>query len=381
MFLPKKDPLPNYKSSSKSLDKIFEIANQLPKLLLTGRVQQTIDNLKANDLSLNNLIKKHDIREIKLAMVHLSFISHAYIWGSKTPSKILPEVVAKPWVNLSNILGRPPILSYASYCLDNWYRINPKEEISLENVGLITNFLGGVDEDWFVTIHVCIENAASDSIHAASQLSKLNESDSIATYSKYLKQIIKSLRQVNDIFSRMPEKCDPYVYYHRVRPFIFGTKDNPDLKKGLIYKNQYNNKPQFFRGETGAQSSIIPYLDGALGIYHTEDHLRHYLNEMRDYMPPDHRKMIEEVELRSNAKHFIHQSKQLTNEYNKCLEEIRIFRAQHLEFAATYIHKQSQIKNPFGRGGSTITGTGGTPFMRYLKKHRDETQKQKIKKS
>ena len=380
MFLPQKDPLTNYKSSSKSLDRIFDIANHLPKLLLTGKVQHTLDNLKVNDLSIEHLIKNNDIQEIKLAMVHLSFISHAYIWGSKTPSKILPEVIAKPWVNLSSILGRPPILSYASYCLDNWYRINPKEEISLENVGLITNFLGGVDEDWFVTIHVCIENAATDAINGAFQLSKLNESDSIDIYSKYLKEIIKSLREVNAIFSRMPEKCDPYVYYHRVRPFIFGTKDNPDLKKGLIYENQYKNKPQFFRGETGAQSSIIPYLDGALGVYHTEDHLRHYLNEMRDYMPPDHRKMIEDVELRSNAKHFIHQSKQLTNEYNKCLEEIRIFRAQHLEFAATYIHKQSQIKNPFGRGGSTITGTGGTPFMKYLKKHRDETQKQKIKK-
>jgi indoleamine 2,3-dioxygenase len=99
---------------------------------------------------------------------------------------------------------------------------------------------------------------------------------------------------------------------------------------------------------------------------------------MRDYMPPDHRKMIEDVESRSNAKTYIQQSKRLVNEYNKCLEEIRKFRALHLEFAATYIHQQSQIKNPFGRGGSTITGTGGTPFMRYLKKHRDETQKQKI---
>jgi indoleamine 2,3-dioxygenase len=176
----------------------------------------------------------------------------------------------------------------------------------------------------------------------------------------------------------MPEKCDPYIYYHRVRPFIFGTKDNPDLSKGLIYENQYNNKPQFFRGETGAQSSIMPFLDGALGIYHTEDHLRHYLNEMRDYMPPNHRKSIEVVEKRSKAKILINESKKLTSEYNKCLEEIRVFRAQHLEFAATYIHKQSQITNPFGRGGSTITGTGGTPFMKYLKKHRDETQKQKI---
>jgi indoleamine 2,3-dioxygenase len=122
----------------------------------------------------------------------------------------------------------------------------------------------------------------------------------------------------------------------------------------------------------------MPFLDGALGIYHTKDHLRHYLNEMRDYMPPEHRKMIEGVEDRSNAKTYIQQSKRLVNEYNKCLEEIRKFRALHLEFAATYIHQQSQIKNPFGRGGSTITGTGGTPFMRYLKKHRDETQKQKI---
>ena len=311
-------------------------------------------------------------------MVQLSFISHSYVWGAKTPSKILPEVLAKPWVQLSNILGRPPILSYASYCLDNWYRLNINEKISLENVGLLTNFLGGVDEDWFVTIHVCIEDAAKGAVMAADNISKLTEINSIKDFSDNLKLIIQSLRKVNAIFARMPEKCDPYIYYHRVRPFIFGTKDNPDLRNGLIYENQFNNKPQFFRGETGAQSSIMPFLDAALGIYHTDDHLKHYLNEMRDYMPPEHRKAISTVEARSNAKTFISESKKLTLEYNKCLEEIRIFRAQHLEFAATYIHKQSQIKNPFGRGGSTITGTGGTPFMKYLKKHRDETDKQKV---
>ena len=241
---------------------------------------------------------------------------------------------------------------------------------------MITNFLGGVDEDWFVTIHVCIVNAAKDAITAACEICELKSNkDKKLEYG--LKRIIKSLRDVNNIFSRMPEKCDPYVYYHRVRPFIFGTKDNPDLKKGLIYQNEFNNRPQFFRGETGAQSSIMPLLDGALGIYHTKDHLRHYLNEMRDYMPPEHRAMIEQVEEISNAKTIIDGSKSLTNNYNKCLEEIRKFRALHLEFAASYIHKQSQIKNPFGTGGSTIKGTGGTPFMKYLKKHRDETQKQK----
>ena len=377
-FLSKTPPLRDYISKKKSLLNITEIANELPKLLLTNNVQNKINKLKVNELSVDILLKNKSEKEINLAMSHLSFIAHAFMWGGNKPEKILPEVVSKPWVKLSKYLGRPPILSYASYCLDNWYKVNQKEPISLDNVALINNFLGGVDEDWFVTIHVCIEDAASEAIDSAYKLSKLNESNNVDDFNTNLKKILKSLKNVNNIFSKMPEKCDPYIYYHRVRPYIFGTKDNPDLKKGLIYENQFNNKPQFYRGETGAQSSIIPFLDGALGIYHSNDNLRHYLNEMRDYMPPKHRKMIEDVEKRSKAKDLISQSKKLMNVYNNCLEEIRKFRAMHLEYAATYIHKQAQVHNTFGTGGSTIRGTGGTPFMRYLKKHRDETQKHKV---
>tara|TARA_B100001109_G_scaffold189281_1_gene155969 strand:- start:6859 stop:8001 length:1143 start_codon:yes stop_codon:yes gene_type:complete len=377
-FISKKPPLRTYKTKSKSLDLLENISSQLPKLLLTNKVQEKIKQLNKNSFSIDILLKKNSVSEINLAMSHLSFIAHAYIWGADKPSEVLPEVISKPWVKLSTYLGRPPILSYASYCLDNWYKIDSTQPISLNNVALINNFLGGVDEDWFVTIHVCIEDAARDAIDAAYELSFLNEKHKVHDFSVELKRIINSLKKVNYIFSLMPEKCDPYVYYHRVRPYIFGTKDNPDLKKGLIYENQFNNKPQFFRGETGAQSSIIPFLDGALGVYHTKDNLRHYLNEMRDYMPPKHRKMIEDVENRSNAKFFIDKSKSLTKLYNKCLEEIRAFRAQHLEYAATYIHKQAQVSSSVGTGGSTIRGTGGTPFMKYLKKHRDETQKQKI---
>ena len=377
-FLSKTPPLRNYISKKKSLLNITEIANELPKLLLTNNVQNKINKLKVNELSIDILLKNKSEKEINLAMSHLSFIAHAFMWGGNKPEKILPEVISKPWVKLSKYLGRPPILSYASYCLDNWYKVNKKEPVSLDNVALINNFLGGVDEDWFVTIHVCIEDAAGDAIDAAYKLSRLNESNNVDDFNTNLKKILMSLKNVNNIFSKMPEKCDPYIYYHRVRPYIFGTKDNPHLKKGLIYENQFNNKPQFYRGETGAQSSIIPFLDGALGIYHSNDNLRHYLNEMRDYMPPKHRKMIEDVEKRSKAKDLISQSKKLMNVYNNCLEEIRKFRAMHLEYAATYIHKQAQVHNTFGTGGSTIRGTGGTPFMKYLKKHRDETQKQKV---
>ena len=376
-FLPQKVPSKSYSVQSESCDRIQEIASNLPKLLLTGKVQSAINKLSPKDLSIDDLLINQASQDLKLAMSHLSFIAHAYIWGDNKPNESIPSVLANPWVKVAKNQGRPPILSYASYCLDNWFLIDPDEPISLENVGLINNFLGGVDEDWFVTIHVCIENAAADAIAACAEISMLETDAPEEKSIQLLKRIIISMKKVNEIFARMPEKCDPYIYYHRVRPFIFGTKDNPDLKNGLIYKGEFESKPQFFRGETGAQSSIIPSLDGALQITHTKDHLRHYLNEMREYMPPKHREFMEVLEKNSRIKKIIKGSKKLTSLYNDCLEEIRAFRAMHLEYAGTYIFKQAQIKNPFGRGGSTITGTGGTPFMAYLKKHRDETEDQK----
>jgi indoleamine 2,3-dioxygenase len=375
-FLGTHEPLKSFTTPSNSLKNLENIAAEIPKLLLTGSLQKQINNLDTNDFCIDAVVE--DPANINLAMNFLSFLSHAYIWGDNEPHDKLPQVLAAPWVKAARILERPPILSYASYCLENWYKVNSKQGISLENVALITNFLGGVDEDWFVTIHVCIEDAARGAILAAKSISQLDESSTSDELINDLINIRDSMRKVNMIFKRMPEKCDPYIYYHRVRPFIFGTKDNPDLPNGLVYEGEFDNRPQFFRGETGAQSSIIPSLDGALQIEHTNDNLRHYLNEMRDYMPKLHRDFISELEKTSKVRLLIKDSSAATSCYNECLEEIRAFRSLHLEYAGTYIHKQSQIKNPFGRGGSTITGTGGTPFMSYLKKHRDETADQKI---
>ncbi|HIC27327.1 MAG TPA: tryptophan 2,3-dioxygenase, partial [Gammaproteobacteria bacterium] len=118
-------------------------------------------------------------------------------------------------------------------------------------------------------------------------------------------------------------------------------------------------------------------LDGAFLIQHSNDTLRHYLNEMREYMPPNHRRFIEKLESSSQIRGLINQSAKLKDSYNNCLEQLTNFRSLHLKYAGMYIHQQSQQKNPFGRGGSTIRGTGGTPFMSYLKKHHDETIKHK----
>ena len=104
-FLPEKQPSKIYSISNNSLDLLTNVANDLPKLLLTGQLQKQINHLKKNDFEINELLINKKPADINLAMRHLSFIAHGYIWGDVEPHKILPAVIAKPWVQIANELG------------------------------------------------------------------------------------------------------------------------------------------------------------------------------------------------------------------------------------------------------------------------------------
>jgi indoleamine 2,3-dioxygenase len=113
-----------------------------------------------------------------------------------------------------------------------------------------------------------------------------------------------------------------------------------------------------------------------LGIEHERDELRDYLMEMRQYMPPQHVKFIEAAENGPSVRNFVMSSnnEKLKKLFNESVELVADFRALHLEYAGTYIHSQAQ-KTP---GNPSAVGTGGTPFMVYLRKHRDETRNQPV---
>ena len=72
---------------------------------------------------------------------------------------------------------------------------------------------------------------------------------------------------------QMFNASDPECYVDKVRPWIFGYKNNPDFPDGVVFDGVLDNQPQFLRGETGAQSNIIPVLDALLGIEHAHDAL------------------------------------------------------------------------------------------------------------
>jgi len=97
---------------------------------------------------------------------------------------------------------------------------------------------------------------------------------------------------------------------------------------------------------------------------------------MRMYMPPRHVAFIEAVEAGPSVRNFVTIAKRpsLTTVFNDCVELVANFRAMHLEYAGTYIHAQAQATP----GNPSAVGTGGTPFMTYLRKHRDETKTQTL---
>jgi len=350
-----------------------EMGKNLPKYLMGSDFRQRVKDLPAFKIE----TLKTD-GEIRRAFLILSYIGQAYQWSDNEPAHILPAVLAKPWYEVGKLVGRPPILSYTSYSIDNWYLLDKKGPIECGNIALLQCFLGGQDEEWFILIHIEIEKKAGKALKAIEDSQKAVAAQDLDALEKALTNLRDGIKAMYDVLARMPERCDPYVYFHRVRPYIFGWKNNPSLPNGVVYEGveEYQGKGQTFRGETGAQSAIVPALDAVLGIVHEQDQLRDYLMEMRQYMPPMHVKFIEAAENGPSVRNFVMacNKESIKKLFNESVELVADFRALHLEYAGTYIHAQSQ-KTP---GNPSAVGTGGTPFMVYLRKHRDETRNQPV---
>lgn len=349
-----------------------EAAKDLPRTLLTGRVRKHLEGMPV--LNLKAFCAEASDAQLRTAMVRYSFMVQAYVWGEPEAPTALPAQLAVPIWALAKRLGQQPLLPYSAYVLDNWDRLDRSRPIGLDNIWMIQNFLAGQDEAWFVLVHVAIEARAGEMLAQIPELIAAADRGDAQAVERGLEICNRVWDDVNAIFDRMPERCDPYIYFHRVRPYIHGWKDNPALAAGLIYEGvaETGGKPQSFRGQTGSQSTIVPSMDALLQVGHAADPLRTFLDELHIYRPPAHRTFVDEVRARSHLREFVVKSGSpvLKELYNTCVRSLARFRTRHLEYAASYIAKQHKDS----AGNDTDVGTGGTPFMKYLKKHRDEAE-------
>jgi indoleamine 2,3-dioxygenase len=360
-FLPTEDPLRRLPEPFAAWE---DAAAALPKAIAAQRVRALVDALPVFPAQL--LV---DDAQRWRARVILTHIANCYVWADPPVVDRIPAHLAVPWHAVSTQLGMPPMLTYADWTLNKWFRLDPNGPIAPGNLALTQNCAGGLDEEWFVLIHVAVEAAAGPGLAALPAAHHALIQHDTAGLTAHLTTLQSSLSHMNALLDRMRERCDPYVYYHRVRPYMFGWRGNPALPHGMIYEGiaEYGGQPREFFGETGAQSTVVPSIDGALGISHEPDEMRVYLRAMLDYAPPAHRAFVERLQNNGpNLRAYVRDAGGSTRDaYNACIDALETFRGKHIQLAADYIFKQNE---------AAAQGTGGTPFMRYLNKHRRETR-------
>jgi indoleamine 2,3-dioxygenase len=293
---------------------------------------------------------------LRLYYVRLGFLASAYVnQVGQPPATVLPRNIAVPLVQACRLLRRPPILSYDGYALCNWMRLDVTGPIALGNIDTFQNFVHLYDEHWFILVHVEIEALAASILSAIRQIKTALWQQDEAQLNSALAVVAATVWRQTAVLRRIPERMDPNLYYKTFRPYI-------RFFENVVYEG-VEERPLNFRGETGAQSSIMPTLVALMKIDHQPTALTDHLSDMRRFMPAEHRAVIEDVQAMPSVKPLADKAI-----FNDVLEAMAAFREVHYGWAQEYI--QRHVADP--------RGTGGTPYAQWLKQLIDETRAAKI---
>ena len=352
-FLPQQDPLSAFPASS-PYSILDEVGRDLPSLLQDKQFRLYAKALKIP--LYQQLNTPYNLPELRHYYLRLGFLASAYInqVGQK-PCKILPANIAVPLVHVCKLLKRPPILSYDGYALYNWRRFRQDQPIELGNIDTLQNFVHLYDEHWFILVHIEIEAIAANILAAIARIYTVQNTETEPDITDELWKIDAAIKRQVKVLKRIPELMDPALYFKTFRPYIL-------FFENVIFEG-VDLKAINLRGETGAQSSIIPVLVAFLKIPHQSTILTEHLEDMHNYMPQRHRHYLQQVSAMPSIRKIEYRVA-----FNAILDHLIEFRTVHFSWANQYIHQH--VKNP--------KGTGGTPYMEWLQQLIEETEAYKI---
>jgi indoleamine 2,3-dioxygenase len=307
--------------------------------------------------------------EAARAMLILSALTMAHVWAGREPDFTLPRNIAVPLIALSRRLGRPPIVMHATLVLNNWRRLDPARPLALDNLDTQFTFTGSFDEKWFYLATLGVELAGAPAIVALTGAVAASQRADDSALAGSLTVLEAGIRQMSAALMRITERCDPYIFYHRIRPYLAGWP-----VPGLLYEGT-GLPPQIWAGGSAAQSSLLQSIDAGLGIQHEHAHTRDFLDAMRQYMPPKHRAFVAALRKASSVRtRALDGAPVVRDAYNACIEAADEFRRKHIGLTSQYIVKQASTHV----GPGTI-GTGGTDFVEFLREARVETARSQLK--
>jgi indoleamine 2,3-dioxygenase len=359
-FLPHHDPLIKFPVDSEFAE-LDEIGRDLPSLLQDRGFRAYARSLTI-PLWPENRSGDHDLPELRLYYVRVGFLASAYInQVGEEPARVLPANLAAPLCRSCRLLKRPPILSYDGYALYNWKRFRKDGPIALGNIDTIQDFVHLYDEHWFILVHVEIEAIAARIVDAIARAATAMDENQPALVDESVHDIADAINDEVRVLLRIPEKMNSTLYYKTFRPYIRffeNVEYEAEVAGARVAQDSAARISMNFRGETGAQSSIMPLLVAFMKIPHRPSMLTNHLLDMRNYMPADHRALIEAVEAMPSVRGIAGKQN-----YNAVLDGMAEFRSVHYGWAQEYINRWTDDPR----------GTGGTPYMQWLKQLIDET--------
>lgn len=353
-FLPSEDPAQAFPPDS-PFTFLDELGRDLPSLLYKDDFREFARRLEIPPWTAGE-INRETLPLLRLYYVRLGFLASAYINQVSQPRvTVLPQNLAGPLCHACRLLGRPPILSYDGYALYNWKRFDPSGPIALGNIDTLQSFVHLYDEHWFILVHVEIEALAADILAAMDHAQQALATRDTANLNAALQVIAQTVWKQGDVLKRIPEHMDAALYYRTFRPYI-------RFFENVVYEG-VDAAPVNFRGETGAQSSILPVLTAFLKVPHQQSVLTDHLDDMRRFMPAEHRQLIASIAAAPPVRDVADK-----DTFNDILEAMAAFRETHFAWAQEYIHRW--VEDP--------RGTGGTPYMQWLQQLIDETRAYKL---
>lgn len=270
---------------------------------------------------------------------------------------VLPKNLAVPLSIIAKKIGAKPFMEYAlSYALYNYAKVDNSKPLDYDNLRLIRLFDGSPAEHGFILVHVAMVRYSGDLVKAAGEVLTAASNKDRYNFNKAMTDLLNTHTKINQAMETMWGRSKPDGY-QGLRTFIMGTKNQPMFPNGVLYEGVSDERTQY-RGESGANDSMIPTLDNLLQV--TENlpvnPLTDVLRDFRTYRPPHHNEWLNYVEdnaKKANVRGFALQNPESGLLYIQNLDLIREFRLRHWKFTKEYIMKYS--KHPVATGGSPIT--------------------------
>ena len=270
----------------------------------------------------------------------------------------LPPQLAIPLKQLAEKNDTFPWLDYAyGYGLNNSILKDGSDYRDYKSYQTVRTFNGNDSEEGFINVHVAMVAQSGellkyqqDCLVDISQNNREKFNENLQNHFKIFYSIIDTLQTM--------WKASSYKDYLSFRTFIMGQIGNENCYPDQNIKFNYGNSEETlaFRGETGAQDSIIPSVDSFIQLDYPENKLTEYLFDLRKYRPKDHQAYINFVKSSSEKLQFKDYCLQDTKScilLLKNLNCLRMFRKKHWNLTKKYIIQNT--KHPVATGGTPIT--------------------------